>query len=59
MHTLQILSKRKAFILIIPYIAGINESIQRVCRVVDTKTALKSGRILRSLLAEVQRYYTH
>ncbi len=36
--------KKKGLILTIPYIAGLSESIQRVCRDFDIKTALKSGK---------------
>ena len=41
-------------ILTIPYIAGLSESIQRVCRDFDIKTAFKSGKTLRSHLIEVR-----
>ncbi len=41
-------------ILTIPYIAGSSESIQRVCRYFDIKTAFKSGKTLRSHLTKVK-----
>ncbi len=41
-------------ILTIPYIAGSSESIQRVCRDFDIKTAFKSGKTLRSHLTKVK-----
>ncbi len=44
----------KDHILTIPYIAGFSESIQRVCRVFDIKTAFKSGKTLRSHLTKVK-----
>ncbi len=40
----QILSKRKVLILTFPYIAGLSESIQRVCKDFDIETAYKSGK---------------
>ncbi len=46
----QILSKRK----VLSYIAGLRESIQRVCRDFDIKTAFKSGKTLRSRLTKVK-----
>ncbi len=39
--------KEKGLILTIPYIARLSESIQRVCRDFDMKTAFKSGKTLR------------
>ncbi len=39
-------AKKKGLILTIPYIAGLNESIQRECRDFDFKTALKPGKII-------------
>ncbi len=48
----------KGLILTIPYIAGLSESIQRMCRDFDIKTSFKSGKTLRSLLTKV-RYYTY
>ncbi len=44
--------KKKGLILTIPYI-GLSESIQRVCRDFDIKTAFKSGKTLRSHLTRV------
>ncbi len=41
-------------IFTIPYIAGLSESIQRVCRDFDIKTAFRSGKTLRSHLAKVK-----
>ena len=41
-------------ILTIPYIAGLSESIQRVCKDFDIKTAFKSGKTLRSYLTKVK-----
>ncbi len=41
-------------ILIVPYIAGLSERIQRVCRDFDIKTAFKSGKTLRSHLTKVK-----
>ncbi len=38
--------QEKGLILTIPYIAGLSESIQRVCRDFDIKTAFKSGKTL-------------
>ena len=42
--------QEKSLILTISYIAGLSESIQRVCRDFDIKTAFKSGKRLRSHL---------
>ncbi len=41
---IQILSKRKVLILTIPYIEGLSESIQRVCRDFDIKQHLSRVR---------------
>ncbi len=46
--------KEKGLILTIPYIARLSESIQRVCRDFDMKTAFKSGKTLRSHLTKVK-----
>ncbi len=46
--------QEEGLILTIPYIAGLNENIQKVCRDFDIKTALKSGKTLRSHLTEVK-----
>ncbi len=46
--------QEKGLILTIPYIAGLSESIQRVCRDSDIKTSFKSGKTLRSHLAKVK-----
>ena len=46
--------QEKGLILSIPYIAGVSESIKRVCRDFDIKTAFKSGRTLRSHLTKVK-----
>ncbi len=48
--------QEKGFILTIPYIAGLSESIQRVCRDFDIKTAFKLGKTLRSHLTKVKNY---
>ncbi len=37
-----------------PYIAGLSESIQRLCKDFDIKTALKSSKTLRSHLTKVK-----
>ncbi len=45
--------QEKGLILIIPYISGLSESIQKVCREeFDIKTAFKLGKTLRSHLAK-------
>ncbi len=49
--------QEKGLILTIPYIAGLSESIQRVCRDFDIKTAFKSGKTLRSHLTKVGLSY--
>ena len=46
--------QEKGLILTIPYIAGLSESIQKVCRDFDIKTAFKSGKTLRSHLTKVK-----
>ncbi len=46
--------QEKNLILAIPYIAGLSESIQRVCRDYDIKTAFKSGKTVRSHLTKVK-----
>ncbi len=46
--------QENGLILTIPYIAGLSESIQRVCRDVDIKTAFKLGKTLRSHLTKVK-----
>ncbi len=46
--------KKKGLILTIPCIAGLSESIQRVCRDFNIKTAFKSGKALRSHLTQVK-----
>ncbi len=44
----------KGLILTIPYIAGLSESIQRVCRDFDIKTAFRWDKTLRSHLTKVK-----
>ncbi len=46
--------QEKGLILTIPYIAGLSESIRRVCRDFDIKTAFKMGKTLRSHLTKVK-----
>ncbi len=46
--------QEKGLILIISFIAGLSESIQRVCGDFDIKTAFKSGKTLRSHLTKVK-----
>ncbi len=46
--------QEKGLILTVPYIARLTESIQRVCRDFDIKTAFKSGKTLRSHLTKVK-----
>ncbi len=46
--------QEKGLILTIPYIAGLSERIQRVCRDFDIKTTFKSGKTLRSHLTKVK-----
>ncbi len=48
------IEQEKSLILTIPYIAGLSESIQRVCRDFGIKTAFKSGKTLRSHLTKVK-----
>ncbi len=46
--------QEKGLILTIPYIVGLSESIQRVCRDFDIKTTFKSCKTLRSHLTKVK-----
>ncbi len=46
--------QEKGLILIIPYIAGLSESIRRVWRDFDIKIGFKSGKTLRSHLTKVK-----
>ncbi len=46
--------QEKGLILTIPYVAGLSERIQRVCRDFDIKTTFKLGKTLRSHLTEVK-----
>ncbi len=46
--------QEKGLILTTPFMAGLSESIQRVCREFDVKTAFKSGKTLISHLTKIK-----